>query len=136
MLIDQKRFRRDKVCGDFVGPVALNELKALGVTRLADYHRANVVRDAALYLDGRELIVRSLPAVHGLPTFGPVVPRIKFDGRIVQAARDAGAHMCEGKRSRDMCPARDSLRLPSSDPVCQRAPSATRHSPAPSGLQP
>ena len=31
-LLDQKRFPRDKACGDLVGPVALAELAGLGST--------------------------------------------------------------------------------------------------------
>jgi menaquinone-9 beta-reductase len=32
-LVDKQSFPRDKVCGDFVGPVGLVELLRLGITR-------------------------------------------------------------------------------------------------------
>jgi len=31
VMFDQQRFPRDKVCGDFVGPIALEELDRLGL---------------------------------------------------------------------------------------------------------
>lgn len=98
VLIDQKRFPRDKVCGDFVGPVALRELRRLDVTARPDYGRSNKVREAALYLDGRQLIVRDIPHVTGLPPYGRVVPRVRLDAWILQAARDAGARVLEEHR--------------------------------------
>ena len=98
ILVDQKRFPRDKVCGDFVGPVALRELQDLGLTALANYRSTNRVREAALFLDGRELIVRDLPQVDGLPSYGRVVPRLQLDSWILEAARDAGAAVLEQHR--------------------------------------
>jgi flavin-dependent dehydrogenase len=44
ILIDSRVFPRDKVCGDFVSPVALHELRALGVTSMPAYKRSHVIR--------------------------------------------------------------------------------------------
>lgn len=91
LLVDSSAFPRDKVCGDFVGPVALRELADLGVTPRPDFQRTNKVVGATLFLDGRALVTRNLPATDGLPSFGRVIPRIELDDWIREAALAAGA---------------------------------------------
>ena len=54
ILLDRMTFPRDKVCGDFVGPSALIELNALGVSQMDGYARTNIARRAALYIDGED----------------------------------------------------------------------------------
>jgi len=98
VVLDRASFPRDKVCGDFVGPAALVELGALGVAEMDGFRSTNKIRDAALHLDGQELIVRSLPEVKGLPTYGRVVPRLLLDAWILAAARDAGATILDGRK--------------------------------------
>lgn len=98
VVFDRYQFPRDKVCGDFVGPAALVELKALGITNEPDYRRTNKIRDAALFLDGRQLIVQSLPEVQGLPTYGRTIPRLLLDEWVLGAARQAGAKVVERSR--------------------------------------
>jgi len=66
-LIDQHTFPRDKVCGDFVGPVALVELQRLGVNENPAYRRSNLIYSAAVHLDGKELVSSPIPEVPGLP---------------------------------------------------------------------
>ena len=98
LLLDQRSFPRDKVCGDFVGPTALVELEALGITARPEYATTNVVRHAALFLDGRELIRRRLPEVEQLPPYGRCIPRFLLDAWLLDAARGAGARVMEGWR--------------------------------------
>ncbi len=95
LLLDRAEFPRDKVCGDFVGPLALVELRHLGVTQLAEYRTTNVARRAALYLHGRELISRPFPEIDGLPAYGRVIPRTVLDKWILDAARGAGVRVVE-----------------------------------------
>ena len=90
-ILDRQAFPRDKVCGDFVGPAALIELGALGVAGYDGYAGSNVIRQAALYLDGEELIRRPIPEVDGLPAYGRCIPRLTLDDWVLQAARRAGA---------------------------------------------
>jgi len=97
LLIDRRAFPRDKACGDFVGPVAVLELLGLGVKQIVDDHVANPIRSAALYLDGELLVRRHFPEVNGLPAFGRVVPRLVLDAWVVNAARNAGAEIWEGR---------------------------------------
>jgi len=98
VVLEQRTFPRDKVCGDFVGPSALMELEALGISCRPDYLATNVIRHATLYLDGRELISRSLPKVEPLPTYGRCIPRLLLDRWIMDVAREAGALVLEGVR--------------------------------------
>ena len=97
-LIDQQAFPRDKVCGDFVGPVALLELRRLGVTSQPAYRQSNVIHRAAVHLDGKLMINSLMPEVPGLPTHGAVIPRMTLDAWIVSAAQAAGAHLIENCR--------------------------------------
>ncbi|MDX6399906.1 MAG: hypothetical protein QOF27_512 [Gaiellaceae bacterium] len=97
-MLDHKRFPRDKVCGDFVGPVGLLELQRLGIDNRAEYRRTNAIREAALFVDGEELIVRSLPQIAGVPALGRVVPRVVLDQWLVDAATACGAALLDGHR--------------------------------------
>jgi len=96
ILIERQKFPRDKVCGDFLGPAALVELKMLGVNDLPQYRKTNIIRQAALYLDGKKLISSLIPDVGGLPPYGRVIPRVQLDRWIFDTAREAGAHTLEG----------------------------------------
>jgi geranylgeranyl reductase family protein len=98
ILVDQQRFPRDKVCGDFVGPAALFELRRLGVTGIPEYKKTNIIRSIALYLDGRGLISRSIPQIEDLPSYGRVIPRITLDKWILDSAHKAGAEVLKGFR--------------------------------------
>jgi geranylgeranyl reductase family protein len=95
LLVDRARFPRDKICGDFVGPVALAELELLGVDRLGTFTATNVVRRAAVHLDGRQIVERPFPTGHGFAPYGRVIPRMGFDAWVVEAAERAGARIVE-----------------------------------------
>jgi geranylgeranyl reductase family protein len=98
ILIDSQVFPRDKVCGDFVSPVALRELHALGIADLPEYKRSHVIRDAAVHLDGELMISSVIHRVAGLPAHGRVIPRKALDDWILARARAAGAQVWEGCR--------------------------------------
>lgn len=95
LLVDRSRFPRDKICGDFVGPVALAELESLGVDRLGNFSETNVVRRAGVHLDGRQIVERPFPAGHGFAPYGRVIPRLDFDAWVVEAADRAGVRIVE-----------------------------------------
>jgi menaquinone-9 beta-reductase len=97
-LIDTEKFPRDKVCGDFVGPVALKELEGLGIGD--QFESANKIDCSAVFLDGKQLIEQGFPAVPGLPAFGKVIPRVELDEKIFTAARKAGVRTIEQCRFR------------------------------------
>lgn len=96
LLVDRQVFPRDKVCGDFVGPAALLELEMLGLGTDPAIQDGNIVREAALYVDGRELIRNPIPEIAGLPTHGRVIPRVVLDDVIRGAAVSAGATVIDG----------------------------------------
>jgi geranylgeranyl reductase family protein len=98
ILIDCQSFTRDKVCGDFVSPLALFELARIGITSLPDFKRTNKIHKAALYLDGKVLISQPIPKLENLPSYGRVIPRLMLDNWILAAARDAGVSVFEGFR--------------------------------------
>jgi geranylgeranyl reductase family protein len=93
LMLDAASFPRDKVCGDFVGPVALRELSDLGVTRRAALQRTNRIIGASLHLDGKHMVTRNLPVAEGLPPFGRVIPRADLDEWIVDAAVGVGVRL-------------------------------------------
>jgi len=98
LLLDQSSFPRDKVCGDFVGPVALRELERLKVNTLPGFYHTNPIRTASLYLNGEALICQRFPRIDRLPGFGRIIPRLALDGWIVSSAVAAGAQIWDGAR--------------------------------------
>ena len=115
LMLDSERFPRDKVCGDFVGPLALAELDALGIGAEPRVQTANGISRATLYLDGRELIRGVIPKVQGLVDYGRAIPRERLDQWLLEAALGAGARLLEGHRVRDFAHDADSLVAIASD---------------------
>ena len=101
-LVDKQSFPRDKVCGDFVGPVGLVELLRLGITRDVVYQQSNKIGHASLFLDGDELVSAPIPVLSDLPPFGRVIPRLQLDQWIFDAAVKAGAEFMGGYRVKDV----------------------------------
>ena len=93
ILIDSENFPRDKICGDFVSPVGLNELMKIGIDKLDDYKKTNIIFEATVYLDGVSLITNKLPDVKGLPNHGRVIPRVILDNWLIEAARKQGVQI-------------------------------------------
>jgi geranylgeranyl reductase family protein len=98
VLIDQRCFPRDKVCGDFVGPAALAELDRLGLFSQPTLHNANKIRNGALYVNGDRVVARPFPYVEGLRDYGLCIPRMLLDDAIVRAAVASGARLIEEAR--------------------------------------
>ena len=94
-LMDQRRFPRDKVCGDFVGPAALAELDRLRLFPQQIFINATKIRNGALYLNGHKVVGRPFPHIEGLRDYGLCIPRMLLDETIVQAAVASGAHLIE-----------------------------------------
>ncbi len=98
LLIDSETFPRDKVCGDFVGPVALAELQRLGIAGLEDFPQTNQINRAALFLDGEEIIQQPIPRIEGIPYHGRVIPRIQLDQWIFEKAKQSKVRILEKTR--------------------------------------
>jgi geranylgeranyl reductase family protein len=99
ILIDSCKFPRDKICGDFVSPVAQNELAQLGITRTLEFKSANQITKAAVYLDDNKIVSRVVPKVQGLPRYGRVVPRFVLDKLLLDSACRKGAVFLESLRA-------------------------------------
>lgn len=96
LLLDQRVFPRDKVCGDFVSPGSLKELQRMGITENSAFRETNVIDQAVIYLNGKELVSGAFPTVSDLPRYSRVVSRKLLDNLILDAARKAGAAVIEG----------------------------------------
>ncbi len=103
LMMDFQPFPRDKVCGDFVGPITLEELDRLNISRFfkEEYQSSNLITNAALFLDGRELANHHISRVSELPYFGRVIPRLQLDWWIRETARLAGTQIIEPCRVKD-----------------------------------
>lgn len=93
ILIDSKKFPRDKICGDFVSPIGLIELKKIGIWELPDFEKTNVITGATVHMDGLPVITKKLPDIEGLPNYGRVIPRIILDNWIIEAAKKQGVEV-------------------------------------------
>ena len=98
IVVDRATFPRDKVCGDFVGPAALAELADLGVTGTDAFDATNTIGVCALHVDGDHFGALAIPQVDGLPAHGRVIPRRQLDAWVLDAARQAGATVLEGRK--------------------------------------
>ena len=99
MLVDRASFPRDKVCGDFVGPMALAELADLGVAQTEAFAATSTMARLALHIDADQPAVMSIPKVDGIPGYGRVIPRLQLDAWILDAARRAGATVLDGRKA-------------------------------------
>lgn len=95
VLIDQRRFPRDKVCGDFVGPAALEELDRLGLFSQQTFANATKIRHGALYVNGDKVVRRPFPRIGNFRDHGLCIPRMLLDEAIVQAAVASGTRLIE-----------------------------------------
>jgi menaquinone-9 beta-reductase len=99
VLVDRASFPRDKVCGDFVGPMALAELADLGVAQAEAFAATSRMTRLALHVDADQPTVMSIPQVDGIPGYGRVIPRLQLDAWILDAARRAGATVWDGRKA-------------------------------------
>ncbi len=120
ILLDRYKFPRDKICGDFVSPVAQNELTKLGVTRTLEFKSANKITKASVYLDSKKLVSRVVPKVQGLPRYGRVVPRLVLDKLLLDSACREGAVFLESQRAVGMRVKRSSVELDMEGPDGKR----------------
>jgi flavin-dependent dehydrogenase len=95
--VDRAAFPRDKACSEYLSPEAVRVLDRLGV--VPDLERAGARPLAGTVVRGPRgarlhgLFAEARPRP-GRPT-GLSVPRRILDARLVEAARDAGARICE-----------------------------------------
>lgn len=100
-IVDFQQFPRDKVCGDFVGPVAIEELSRMGLAEDARFTDTHIITKAAVFLDGKTLLEKAIPAVSGLPDYGRVIPRELLDDWILKKAEQQGVRVLTPYRFKD-----------------------------------
>ena len=120
ILVDKSKFPRDKICGDFVSPVAQNELSRLGITSTPEFKKSNPISKASVYLDGKKLISRPVPKVQDLPRYGRVIPRIILDKLLLDSACKEGAIFLEGLKAVGMQTKRKGVELQVEGPSGKR----------------
>src|ERR1700678_4194519 len=99
VLIDRASFPRDKVCGDFVGPMALAELAELGVAQTEAFAATSRMAQLAWHIDADQPAVMRIPKIDAIPAYGRVIPRLQLDAWIQDAARRAGATVLDGRKA-------------------------------------
>jgi flavin-dependent dehydrogenase len=95
VLVEQRRFPRDKVCGECLSSLGISVLQRLGVATSVGHLRPRELRRATLYAPNGRSCELDLPQ----PMWG--ISRQALDAALLTAARDAGAQIfqparCEG----------------------------------------
>jgi geranylgeranyl reductase family protein len=98
LLLDQKRFPRDKVCGDFVSPKGLRSLERLGCGQAIERARFLPIRSSSVFLNGTEISRGDLPVLPDHPAHAHVIPRAVLDEMIFRKAQAEGADTVEDCR--------------------------------------
>lgn len=96
-LIDRATFPRDKPCGDYCDPGAVDALDALGCLRSVLQAGASPIGGMRIVAQDGTAVSPSFPAGRGL-----LVRRTVLDAELVRAAGRAGAEVIEGAPVRDV----------------------------------
>jgi geranylgeranyl reductase family protein len=93
VVVEKKRFPREKTCGDGLTPRAVKQLDDMGLGgALAEHHRFDGLRSIAF---GQTLEL-PWPDVPGLPRHGYVITRHDLDELVAERAAKAGATLRQG----------------------------------------
>jgi len=93
VVVERKRFPREKTCGDGLTPRAVRQLDDMGLTaELAHHHRCIGLRAHAF---GR-ILELAWPEHPLFPSYGYVVTRSDLDALVAARAQKAGATLLEG----------------------------------------
>ena len=96
VLLEKKRYPREKTCGDGLTPRAVKQLHDLGLAdELAGYHRFDGLRSIAF---GRTLELR-WPQHPEFPDFGYVITRKDLDHLVAERAVKEGATLWQGSEA-------------------------------------
>jgi geranylgeranyl reductase family protein len=97
VLVERKRYPREKTCGDGLTPRSVRQLEDMGLgDDLARHHRFVGLRSIAF---GRTLELR-WPDHPDLPAYGYVITRADLDALVAQQAGKQGATVLEGHEAR------------------------------------
>jgi len=92
LLVEKKRYPREKTCGDGLTPRSVKQLEDIGLAgALAGHHRFDGLRSVAF---GRTIELR-WPSHPDFPGYGYVIPRTDLDQLVAERAVEAGATLWE-----------------------------------------
>lgn len=96
LLLDKASFPRDKTCGDATSPRAIHVIRAMG---LGDIHRQASFRAnrMAFYAPNGRHSTRTIPSTEHVDGHVLVLPRLKLDHMLLQAATTAGAEFRQAR---------------------------------------
>lgn len=97
LVAESEKFPRDKVCGDAVSPIAINELHLMGITSSAIFKKANEITKVGLFVKNDHAIV-DLVLPEELPYHARIIPRLALDNSIFENAKKQGAVVMEQTR--------------------------------------
>ncbi len=126
LLVEKKRYPREKTCGDGLTPRSVHQLEQMGLADdLTPYHRYRGLRANAY---GRT-IEMSWPEVGDLPTHGYVITRADLDGLVAARAEKAGAVVWQGAEA--VAPLSAPSKPPETGPGAQAGSPPTKGDPVP-----
>ena len=97
IVVEAEEFPRVKVCGDGVSPIALSELKRMGITEGDNFLQANEIKQVGLFIKNDKVHI-SLSKPEHLPFHARIIPRLELDKWISDAAKQAGVKYIENSR--------------------------------------
>jgi geranylgeranyl reductase family protein len=96
LLLEKKRYPREKTCGDGLTPRAVKELESMGLAdTLAEHHRFDGLRSIAF---GRTLEMK-WPSHPDFPSYGYVITRKDLDHLVAERAVKSGATLWQASEA-------------------------------------
>ena len=108
ILIEQKRFPRAKLCGEFISPECLPHFADLGVIDKLQTNAVSIDRTVFYARDGKSVVVPSEWFSTGSPAMG--LSRAEMDARLLDRARDLGIEVREESHVSGLLTAKDTVR--------------------------
>jgi flavin-dependent dehydrogenase len=101
LLVEQKRFPRPKLCGEFISPECALHFERLGVSeQMRSAHPARLTTTVFYSRSGKNVRVPS--SWFGASGVALGLSRAEMDERLLRRAADAGAHILEGAQAANL----------------------------------
>ncbi len=95
LVVDKETFPRDKICGDGIAPRAVHALYRMGLRHRLE-GRFQLIEGVRFYSTRGGLTEVRYPMGGHFPDHAYIVPRLEFDGILVDHVRAAGVEVREG----------------------------------------
>ncbi|MBD0369362.1 MAG: FAD-dependent monooxygenase [Pyrinomonadaceae bacterium] len=103
LLVEQKRFPREKLCGEFISPECINHFRRLGVLEQMICAGGAQLTETVFYSErGRKVSVPSVWFNEEQMGAALGLSRAEMDARLLERARRAGAHVLEDTHAHDL----------------------------------